>query len=60
MGNCACEKEGTYNYPNGDYFKGTLKMMFLLEKAYYIIKMVILNMMVNLLKKKTRIGKIVF
>ena len=25
MGNCACEKEGTYNYPNGDYFKGTLK-----------------------------------
>ena len=25
MGNCACEKEGTYNYPNGDYFKGALK-----------------------------------
>ena len=25
MGICACEKEGIYNYPNGDYFKGTLK-----------------------------------
>ena len=37
MGNCSCEEQGKYSYPNGDYFIGTLrnKIPFGKGKLYY-------------------------